>query len=106
MSLKQVQEQVNDWISQYKVGYFPPHRMLGQLTEEVWEVARAVNILHGNKPPKEWEKMDELGEELADVLFSVICMANAHNIDLDLEREKTMQKRYGRDDSRREKKEK
>lgn len=105
MGFEWPQKQVDEWISQYKVWYFPPHRMLGQLTEEVGEVARAVNVLHWNKPIKEGERVEELGAELSDVLFSVICMANTHNIDLDAEREKTMQKRYGRDDTRWEKKE-
>ncbi len=104
MPFKSAQKNVDTWISQFKVGYFEPHRMLWQLTEEVGEVARVINILHGNKPQKEWEIVRELGQELADVLFSVICMANAHNIELDKERESTMQKRYNRDNKRFDKK--
>jgi len=70
------------------------------LAEEVGEVGRILNHMYGSKPKKSTEIQQDLGEELGDVLFIIICLANSHRIDLDEEMEKVMQKIKKRDDSR------
>ena len=100
---KNAQKQVDNWVKQYKAGYWPPLDNLARLVEEVGEVARVLNHRFGSKPKKETEDEQDLGEELADVLFSVICIANSQNIDLDEAFEKVMAKCNGRDKDRFEK---
>ncbi|MFC2136102.1 MazG nucleotide pyrophosphohydrolase domain-containing protein [Bacteroidota bacterium] len=104
MPLKNYQEEVEEWIQQHKVEYFEPHEIVSCIVEEAGEIAREVNHLHGPKKKKSSEKKGELGVELGDLLFMMICMANSHNIDLDESFRKTMEKRYGRDKDRFERK--
>ncbi len=78
--------------------------MVSTLTEEVGEVARAINHIHGPKKQKEGENEVTLSDELADVLFVLICIANEHKISLSDAFEKNMRKKYGRDNDRFEKK--
>ena len=105
MSLKSCQNQVDKWIEQYKLGYFDPHEIVTRLAEETGEVAREVSHLHGPKKRKDTEEKGNLGEELADVIFIVICMANSHDIDLDEHFQKVIdEKCYGRDKDRFDKK--
>ncbi|MDD2536930.1 MAG: MazG nucleotide pyrophosphohydrolase domain-containing protein [Candidatus Absconditabacteria bacterium] len=104
MEVSKMQEEVNERTSQFKPQYRPPFQMFAQITEETGEIARALNYLHGTKKPKEGEKTTPLEEEISDLLFSVICLANAHNIDIEQERKKMMkEKRYKRDNNRFEK---
>ena len=100
----EMQKKVHEWISQFKEGYWDPHVMISILTEEVGEVARAINHIHGPKKPKEGENEVALGDELADVLFVLLCIANKHKISLSDAFEKNMRKKYGRDNDRFEKK--
>ena len=80
--------------------------MLARLTEEIGEAARELSHLHGIKKKKSNEDLNELGQELSDVLFTVCCIANSHGIDLDKEWSKMIQeKNYGRDNQRYERKE-
>lgn len=104
MSLKQNQKDVDDWISQYKLGYFKPLEILARLTEETGEVAREVNHLFGPKKKKLGEAKPHLDEELADVIYTVICLANSQKIDLDKAWKKIMKKLNTRDKNRWEKK--
>jgi len=104
MALKDTQKQVDDWVSQYKIGYWEPHEILARLTEEVGELAREVNHIFGPKKKKDGEDPNEMADEMADVLFTIICFANSQNIDLDEAFKKTMDKCYGRDANRFEKK--
>lgn len=104
MGFKQPQKEVNDWISQYKIGYFKPLEILARLTEEVGEVAREINHQFGPKKKKLTESEAHLDEELGDVIYTVICMANSLNIDLDKSFKKVMNKLYTRDKNRWEKK--
>src|SRR5205085_2189575 len=103
-AMKKVQKEVDKWVQQYKVGYFQPLEILARLTEEVGEVARELNHLYGPKKKKPTEQTAELEQELADILFTITCLANS--LDLDLERgfSKVMDKCYGRDKDRFEKK--
>jgi NTP pyrophosphatase (non-canonical NTP hydrolase) len=104
MSLKQNQKEVDDWISQYKLGYFKPLEILARLTEEVGEVAREINHMFGPKKKKPGEETRELGDEIADVIFTLVCMANSLHIDLDKSFKKMMDKMNTRDKGRWEKK--
>jgi len=78
---------------------------MAALTEEVGEVARLLNHMYGSKPKKAEEAAQELGSEIVDVIFAAMCLANKHGIDLDAEFDKKMDKCYGRDKDRFEKKE-
>jgi NTP pyrophosphatase (non-canonical NTP hydrolase) len=104
MALKEVQKQVDDWVNLYKIGYWKPHEILARLTEEVGELAREINHIFGPKKKKDTEDPKEIADELADMLFTIICLANSQNIDLDEVFEKTMKKYYKRDADRFEKK--
>jgi len=103
MEIKELQKQVDDMISSYKLGYYNPMEMMTQLIEETGEVARAVNILYGPKNAKDGETVD-LGEEIADVIFVLACLANSKGIDLEKEWEKKMNHRTERDKNRWERK--
>ncbi len=104
MALSDYQKEVDDWIAQYVEGYWTPHEIMARLTEEVGEVARLVNHLYGPKKKKASELTQDLGEELADVIWTVVCMANSHKIDLDEAFSKVVAKAYGRDSDRFKKK--
>jgi len=104
MSLKKNQKEVDNWIGQYKVGYFKPLEILARLTEEVGEVARELNHMFGPKKKKPTEDTAELEMELADVIYTVICLANSQKIDLDKAWKRMMAKYNSRDKDRWEKK--
>ena len=104
MSLKKVQKEVDEWMGQWKEGYWKPHEMLANLMEETGELAREINHKFGPKKKKGGENNDRVSEEIADILFSIICIANSQKIDIDESFKKMMNKLYGRDASRWEKK--
>ena len=81
MSIQQLQQQVDEWIKQYGVRYFNELTNMAILTEEVGEVARIMARKYGEQSFKESDNSD-LGEELADVLFIVLCIANQTKINL------------------------
>ncbi|HEX8172914.1 MAG TPA: nucleotide pyrophosphohydrolase [Thermoanaerobaculia bacterium] len=83
MSLRNAQEEVDAWISQFEEGYFAPLPMLARLTEEVGELARALMHRYGGKKPKEGEAPGDVADEIADAMFVLICLANSLDIDLD-----------------------
>lgn len=85
MRLREAQRQVDAWIGQFEEGYWPPLANLARLTEEVGELARELNHRYGSKPKKADEPPGTVGEELADVLFVILCLANSLNIDLERE---------------------
>ena len=98
-SLKELQQKVDDWIKSHG-GYWPPLAMLSAIMEEVGEVAREVNYYEGFKPKKNKEKQVNLGEELADLLFSLICVANYYKINLSNEFDRALTKYLERDSTR------
>lgn len=104
MSLKQTQDRVEAWVSQLKIGYFKPLEILARLTEETGELARELNHRFGPKKKKATEGTKEVGDEIADIIFTVVCLANSLNIDLDKSFDKMMQKYGERDKDRWEKK--
>ncbi len=82
MSIKNAQLQVDNWIKEHGVRYFNELTNMAQLTEEVGEVARIIARRYGEQSEKESDKDKDLGEELADVMFVVLCLANQTGIDL------------------------
>ncbi len=100
MTLAEAQQQVDAWIQDVGVRYFSELTNLAQLTEEVGEVARVISRQYGEQSFKESDRTVELGEELADVLFVVICLANQTGIDLTDAFERTLQKKTTRDRDR------
>ena len=83
MDLKNLQIIVDNWIKDHGVRYFDELTNMAQLTEEVGEVARIISRKYGEQSLKENEELSDLGEELADVLFVLICIANQTGIDLE-----------------------
>ena len=83
MAFAPIQKEVDEWISQFEEGYFPPLPMLARLTEEVGELARALMHHYGGKKPKPGEDRGDVGEEIADAIFVLVCLANSLNVDLD-----------------------
>ena len=82
MDITNSQKIVDEWISKYGVRYFNVLTNMAQLTEEVGEVARIIARRYGEQSEKDEDKIKDLGEELADVIFVVICIANQTGIDL------------------------
>jgi len=82
MNLKDSQLAVDKWIKEHGVRYFNELTNMAQLTEEVGEVARIIARRYGEQSEKESDKAKDLGEELADVVFVVLCLANQTGIDL------------------------
>ncbi len=99
-TLAEIQQTVHHWISQWKDGYFPPLANLARITEEVGELARAINHHHGPKPKKPSEDEPNIAEELADILFTVAALANSLDIDLTQAFADTMHKLETRDKNR------
>ena len=83
MNIKNAQKQVDNWILKYGVRYFDIMTNMVQLTEEVGEVARIISRRFGEQSEKDTDKNKDLGEELSDVLFVVLCIANQTGIDLE-----------------------
>ncbi len=100
MSFEPIQKDVDRYISQFKEGYFPPLSMLARLTEELGELARALSHHEGFKKPKPGEDAGSIEEELCDLIFVAVCLANSMNIDLDAAFARAMQKYYVRDKDR------
>jgi len=82
MNIKDAQESVDQWIKTHGVRYFNELTNMAQLTEEVGEVARIISRRYGEQSEKLSDKDKDLGEELADVMFVVLCLANQTGIDL------------------------
>ena len=104
MSLRKIQNRVNQWVDQYKIGYFKPLEILARLTEETGELAREINHRFGPKRKKAEEDKKELGDEIADIIFTLTCLANSLDIDLDDSFDRMMSKLEKRDKDRWEKK--
>ena len=103
MEIKQAQQLVDDWIKKYGVKYFSELTNLAILTEEVGEVARIMSRKYGEQSFKESDTDKDLADELADVLWVLICIANQTGIDLTDALEKNFQKKTTRDKNRHKK---
>ncbi|MBQ1700420.1 MAG: nucleotide pyrophosphohydrolase [Prevotella sp.] len=99
MTIKEAQEEVDHWIKQYGVRYFSELTNMAILTEEVGELARVIARKYGDQSFKNGEK-ENLGEEMADVLWVLICLANQTGVDLTEEFNKSMEKKTKRDQLR------
>lgn len=99
MTIQEAQRRVDEWIRQYGVRYFSELTNMACLTEEVGELARVMARTYGDQSFKAGEKPN-LGEEMADVLWVLICLANQTGIDLTAELEKSFEKKTRRDSTR------
>jgi NTP pyrophosphatase (non-canonical NTP hydrolase) len=100
MTLTESQKTVDNWIKQYGVRYFSELTNMAILTEEVGEVARIIARRYGEQSEKKSDKNKDLGDELADVLFVLICLANQTGIDLEAALKKNLDKKTNRDSER------
>lgn len=99
-TIRDVQQEVDTYIGQFKEGYFKPLAQLARLTEELGELAREVNHHYGEKKKKTTEIEREIEEELGDVFFVLISFANSLNIDLENAFNRVMRKFATRDRER------
>ena len=100
ISISEAQKMVDDWIKKYGVRYFNELTNMAILTEEVGEVARLISRKYGEQSFKEKDKLVDLGDEMADVLWVLICLANQTGIDLNEAFLKNMEKKIQRDSER------
>lgn len=100
MTLEQAQAAVDEWIKTVGVRYFNELTNMVMLTEEVGEVARIIARRYGEQSEKESDKNKDLGDEMADVLFVLICLANQTGVDLTKALEKNLEKKAIRDAER------
>lgn len=100
ITFREAQEKVDNWIKTHGVRYFNELTNMAVLVEEVGEVARIISREYGEQSFKAGEDSSKLGEELADVLFVLICIANQTGIDLTTELSKSLEKKTQRDSTR------
>lgn len=100
MTIEDAQRQVDQWINTTGVRYFNELTNMAMLSEEVGEVARIIARRYGEQSEKEFDKAHDLGDELADVLWVVICLANQTGVDLTEAFRKNMEKKNSRDGNR------
>lgn len=100
MTIQEAQQQVDTWIKTTGVRYFSELTNMAILSEEVGEVARIIARRYGDQSEKESDKNKDLGDELADVLWVVICLANQTGINLEEAFHKNMEKKSHRDKDR------
>tara|TARA_B100000427_G_scaffold300366_1_gene282701 strand:- start:876 stop:1199 length:324 start_codon:yes stop_codon:yes gene_type:complete len=99
MEIKKLQEKVDNWIKTHGVRYFNELTNMAQLTEEVGEVARIISRRYGEQSIKDSDSND-LGQELADVLFVVLCLSNQTGVDLQESFDNMMEMKAKRDHKR------
>ncbi|MFO7868583.1 MAG: nucleotide pyrophosphohydrolase [Bacteroidales bacterium] len=99
MTLENAQKQVDEWIQQYGVRYFSELTNMAVLTEEVGELARVMSRTYGDQSTKKGEVLN-LADEMADVLWVLICLANQTGVDLTEAFEKNITKKTNRDANR------
>lgn len=100
MTLQEAQKKVDEWINKYGVRYYNELTNMAILTEEVGEVARIISRKYGEQSYKKSDEEVDLGDELADVLFVVLCLANQTGIDLESALKKNLTKKTNRDAER------
>ncbi len=106
MTIDEAQAKVDEWIKTYGVRYFNELTNMAILTEEVGEVARLISRKYGEQSFKKSDENSELGDELADVLWVVICLANQTGVNLTEALEKNFAKKTERDKGRHKRNEK
>lgn len=100
MTIQQAQQKIDGWIKTHGVRYFNELTNTAILTEEVGEVARIMSRRYGEQSEKESDKNKNLGDELADVMFVLMCIANQTGVDLEKALEENLQKKTDRDSER------
>ena len=100
LTIEEAQQKVDEWIKKYGVRYFNELTNMAILTEEVGEVARIIARTYGEQSSKETDLKKQLPDELADVLFVLICIANQTGIDLQEAFVKNLEKKSNRDSTR------
>jgi len=100
LTIKQAQQKVDEWIQTHGVRYFNELTNMAILTEEVGEVARIMSRTYGEQSFKKKDNKKQLSDELADVLFVLICIANQTGIDLEKATQKNLEKKTKRDHKR------
>ena len=100
MTITEAQKQVDDWIKKYGVRYFNELTNMVILSEEVGELSRIVARRYGEQSEKESDKGKDIGDEMADILWVLICLANQTGIDLDAALERNFKKKTSRDSTR------
>ncbi len=100
LTLHNMQEMVDEWIEDIGIRYFHPLTNMAILTEEVGELARVISRKHGEQSYKESDKTYSLEEELSDILWVILCIANQHKIDFEKEFLKNINKKTQRDSQR------
>lgn len=100
MTLQELQQAIDAWIAGFEDGYWPPLANLARLTEEVGELAREINHVHGPKKKRGADAEDRIAEELGDVLFTVATLANSLGLDLSQVAAKTLERVDARDRNR------
>ncbi|WP_078596897.1 nucleotide pyrophosphohydrolase [Evansella clarkii] len=99
-TMQELQKEVDDYISQFKEGYFSPLAMMARLTEETGELAREINHYYGEKPKKSSEEEKTIEQEIGDLLFVLICLSNSLDIDMEEAFDIVMEKFRTRDKDR------
>lgn len=100
MTINQAQKQVDNWIKEYGVRYFSELTNMAVLTEEVGELARIMARKYGDQSFKESDKEYNLADEMADVLWVLICLANQTGVDLEKAFQENLEKKTNRDKNR------
>ncbi len=100
MTIKDIQQKVDEWIKAYGVRYFNELTNMALLTEEVGEVARIIARKYGEQSAKPTEEPADLADEMADVLFVLVCIANQTGVDLEQAFAKNLEKKISRDADR------
>jgi NTP pyrophosphatase (non-canonical NTP hydrolase) len=98
--MNQGQQKIDQWFTKHNWAYWTPHEILARLTEEVGELARLVNHEYGPKPKKSTERAQEFEEEIGDIMYTLACFANKHDIDLDEALQRSIHKSETRDKNR------
>ncbi len=106
MGIQEAQEQIDQWIKTHGVRYFNELTNMAMLSEEVGEVARIIARRYGEQSEKESDKNKDLGDEMADVLFVLCCLANQTGVDLEEALKKNLEKKTKRDANRHKENEK
>lgn len=100
LTIKEAQQQVDEWIKTYGIRYFNELTNMAILTEEVGELARIIARTYGEQSFKESDKNGDLGDEMADILWVLLCLANQTGTDLTIAFRKNIEKKTGRDKER------
>ena len=100
ITIEEAQQMVDSWIKKYGVRYFSELTNMAVLTEEVGEVARTISRKYGDQSFKESDKNKDLSDELADVMWVVLCLANQTGVDMTEAFRKNIEKKTNRDKER------